>query len=250
MLVTSRLASSSIVPNNLFVFPLSKTSRLKTYFLQNLDLDTGANQVGLTGIPAFINQISSSVPSTAGKAINCDGLDIARLPGLQTCRWEGLPPRSVPNSALGLPASAPLELGYKDWLSFNASRAKDHNTIHFEIIGKNTRACRILFDRPISSFSVDGGASSDPRFERVGPQGSSQIRLWSREWECGGNVSVTFNDDEEGKEKSGKVACEWSDANQAGTIPALEELWRFMPKLSTVVQTDDGLLEGWKRFIL
>ena len=241
---------------NLFVFPFSETSRLKTFFVQYLDLDSGINYVSLTGVPTYIKQIATSVPSAAGKEIDCRALRNARFSGLRTCRWEGLPPRTVPNIALGLPESAPPHLGYKDWLSFNVSRTEDHNTARFEIIGKNTRSCRILFDRPISNFSVKGADADDPRFQPVGPQGSTQLRLWSREWERGWNVSVSWEgSDEDGKEGhasglDGKVACLWSDANQKGAIPALEELWRFMPVWSTVTKGDDGLVEGSKPFTI
>ncbi|KAL9070575.1 MAG: hypothetical protein Q9157_005762 [Trypethelium eluteriae] len=236
---------------NLLSFPFSESSRLKTYFVQYLDLDTGINHVGLTGVPKYIHDIASSVPSAADQDLDCHGLDLTHYSGLRTCRWPGLPPRSVPNSLLGLPESAPPALGYKDWLSVNVSRDPGHNTARFEVRGRNTRACRILFDRPISNFSVEGGEQDDNRFIPVGEKGSSQLRLWSRNWERGWNVSVEWKDsdqEEEARGMDGKVVCLWSDANQADAIPALEELWRFMPVWSTAVKGDDGLVEGSKRF--
>ena len=44
--------------------------------------------------------------------------------------------------------------------------------------------------------------------------------------------------------------CGWSDANQLDTIPAFDELRRFEPVWSAVVKTSDGLVEGWKGFVI
>ncbi|KAI9699604.1 MAG: hypothetical protein M1820_007104 [Bogoriella megaspora] len=282
---------------NLLAPPFTESNRLKTYFYQTIDLDTGENYVSLTGIPDYIHSIASSVPSASGKDLHCGEQDLAKYAGLSSCHYPGPAPRVVKNQDVGLPESTPPELGYKDWLSYNVSRAKDANSARFEIRGKNTRACRILFDRPISNFSVEGGAL-DSRFEPVGEDGSDEVRLWSREWERGWNVTVEWKDDDENEEGSvegrgvssweredrtaharrteqggekeiengiyeqevgrskereaggmdGKVVCLWSDANEAGAIPALEELWQYMPNWSTAVKGDDGLVIGFKRF--
>jgi hypothetical protein len=42
------------------------------------------------------------------------------------------------------------------------------------------------------------------------------------------------------------VGCMWSDVNQPGVIPALDEIWRFEPVWSVVSKGGDGLVEGWR----
>ncbi|KAI9692180.1 MAG: hypothetical protein M1822_006410 [Bathelium mastoideum] len=252
---------------NLLAFPFTETSRLKTYFLQHVDLDTGENTVTLTGLYPYISTIASSIPSATDyqqnqhRPLNCTSLDLPRYSGLTTCRWTGLPPRAVPNALLGLPPAAPPELGYAHWLRVNASRPAPHHhaprsTARFELAGRNTRACRLEFARAITNYSVEGAdPMPDGRFEVVDKDGCTELRLWSREWERGWNVTVSWENggggdggEEEGQGLDGRVVCLWSDANEAGAIPALEEVWRFMPAWSTAVKGDDGLVLGWKRF--
>jgi hypothetical protein len=40
----------------------------------------------------------------------------------------------------------------------------------------------------------------------------------------------------------------WSDANESGVIPALDEIRRFLPVWTAVSKLDDGLVVGFKRF--
>jgi hypothetical protein len=48
----------------------------------------------------------------------------------------------------------------------------------------------------------------------------------------------------------GKVVCLWSDDNVEGVIPALDEIRRFAPDWSAVSKAQDGLVEGFKRFVV
>ena len=52
----------------------------------------------------------------------------------------------------------------------------------------------------------------------------------------------------EAKGKSGKVGCMWSDVNEPGVVPALDEVWRFEPVWSVVSKGGDGLVEGWREW--
>lgn len=228
---------------NLIAFPFSANSRLKVYFLQQVDLDTGINEVSLTGLMPYVKDIIFTIPSAAGQKPNCTTPDYSARSGLTKCRWEGIPP-DVRNGH-GLPRPISPEKGYKSWLSYNVSLAKSNATeATFHINGKNTRACRILFDRPIKDFNVTGYAS-DPRFPRVGKKGCTSIRLWSREWDSRWKVDVSW---EGGGGLDGKVVCLWSDANDPKTIPAFEEVLRFMPVWSMATKLSDGLVEGSKVF--
>lgn len=241
---------------NLVAFPFSENARLKVYFLQQVDLDTGINEVSLTGLMPYVEDIIGFVPSAAGQSLNCSSPDYKARAGLSKCRWKGIAP-DVRNGK-GLPRGISPEKGYKDWVSFNATKVKNAtNEAIFNISGKNTRACRLLFNRPIKDFSVTGFAT-DPRFPRVASKGCKSIRLWNREWSGSWEVKVSWDDVEENVAKKnktrqgsgldGKVVCLWSDANDPTTIPAFTEVRRFMPIWSTVTKLSDGLVEGSKSF--
>ncbi len=79
--------------------------------------------------------------------------------------------------------------------------------------------------------------------------GSRELRLWSRTWDRTWAVDVSWSE-EEGEGLNGTVVCLWSDANQIGTIPALDEARRFAPGWVGVSKLQDGLVEGGKRFVI
>ena len=83
-----------------------------------------------------------------------------------------------------------------------------------------------------------------------------ELRLWSRTWGHTFDVSIAWdvgatggNDGGVEIEKSltGRVACEWEET---GAIPALEEAVSFLPEWARVTKRADGLLEGYKKFVL
>ncbi|KAK5257627.1 hypothetical protein LTR16_000034 [Cryomyces antarcticus] len=226
---------------NLFAFPFSPNNRLKVYFVQQVDLDSGLNRVSLTGLADYVEQIIAEIPSAHGSSV-CGDPEWSNRAGLTTCSWDGLPPRVVSS----LPEGVPPEKGYAEWVDYNVSHTEAKNEATFTLFGKNTRACRLLFNSPISDFHVEG-AASDSRFEPVAEAGSTEIRLWSREWEKPWTVHVSWKGEGE-VGLDGKAVCLWSDANESGTVPALDEIRRFMPVWSAVSKGSDGLVEGYKHF--
>ncbi|KAL8812089.1 MAG: hypothetical protein Q9200_001293 [Gallowayella weberi] len=245
---------------NLLAFPFSPNNRLKVYFDQHVDLDTGTNTVSLTGVKggSYLQTIVASLPSSAGQDIIC--MDSKLRVGLMQCSWHGLTPRVVPSPPphLGIPP----RFGYADWLSFNISRITNttRNEARITLHGKNTRACKIEFDSPISDFSVKGAASEE-QSEKVPNEGSKEIRLWSRTWERPWHVTFQWGDGGQAlpfgirrqprsQGMNGRVVCLWSDANDSGAIPALDEAWKFVPEWVTVSKLKDGLVEGSKRFLI
>lgn len=222
---------------NLVAFPFSAENRLKLYFIQEVDLDTGINHASFGGLTPYVQEAVDSLPSAAGQTLNC----VPYPPGdRKKCMWEGLPPKTVdiPN--------------YKDWLSFNVTRSPHQNVAHFSISGANTRSCRLLFDGAvISSFTVANG-TTDSRFAPVASTGSREVRLWSRDWNKTWEVDVEW-DVSEGKKNGeegleGKVSCIWSDVNESGIIPAYDEAMLFSPSWVAVTKAADGLVEGSKKF--
>jgi hypothetical protein len=224
---------------NLLAFPFSAQARLKVYFLQTVNLDTGINEVSLTGLPPYVKDIINSIPSSSGQNVNCSSPEYSARAGLTKCSWEGLAP-----NVRQLRTDIPPKLGYDTWLRFNVSRISNTTEARFHIAGRNTRACRLLFDTPIRDFSVKGYAT-DPRFPNVGQKGCKSIRLWTREWGGSWEVKVNWNGP---NGLDGRVVCLWSDANDPTTIPAFEEVRRYMPTWSVATKLSDGLVEGYKVF--
>ncbi|KAI9806320.1 MAG: hypothetical protein M1825_006435 [Sarcosagium campestre] len=247
---------------NLVAFPFSANNRLKLYFVQTVDLDSGINNVSLAGIQPYVSQVISTMPSAAGHEVTCTPVTRGKS-GLTGCSWHGLAPKTV---APRVPAGAPPELGYSDWLHFNVSRVNGSNAADFHLYGRNTRACRLVFHSPISDFYVRG-AAADSRFDAVPKEGSKEIRLWRREWERPWDVHVRWPTSGDGKENTfpgsatstttatttgldGSVVCLWSDYNRKEAIPALEELNRLAPSWVTFTKMEDGLVEGRKAFMV
>lgn len=233
---------------NLVAFPFSANNRLKLDFIQTVDLDTGLNKVSLTGIGGiYLDAAIHSLPSVAGQQPECS--ESSQRTGLTECTWNGLPPRVVKNTLSGAPPS----FEYANWLSFNVMRSPNRTEAHFRLWGRNTRACRIQFDRPISDFRVDG-AADDKRFSRVPEGGSKEIRLWSRTWEKPWSVTVRWRADRDDKRRGtgldGRVVCLWSDDNETGVIPALDEIRHFAPDWVAISKLGDGLVEGSKAFLV
>lgn len=228
------------VAYNLVAFPFSREHRLKVYFVQQVDCDSGSNTVTLTGLDGYLNHVIANLPSADGGPLLCQSTQTAARQGLEECSWSGLPPQVVPTAFARKNASDPSY-----WVNYSIDKAKGSNNATIRVVGQNTRACRIVFDVPVVNLAVDG-AVSDPRLIPVGPTGSREVRLWHREWSQPWNVSVTWNAKEHSK-LSGKVVCLWSDAN-AGGIPAFDELLHYLPVWAIPSKLSDGLVEGFKHF--
>ncbi|KAE8352031.1 hypothetical protein BDV28DRAFT_158244 [Aspergillus coremiiformis] len=216
---------------NLVAFPFSASNRLKLYYVQEVNLDTGANRATFAGISPFVYDVSQHLPSAAGQDVHCEWHSKRR--GLLSCSWEGLPPQLVAG-----------EQPMKDWVSFNISRVADQPHARFEVSGLNTRACRIVFDTPVKDFHVAGSAY-DPRFPHDAA-GIKEVRLWSREWEKPWTVDVEWD----GGALNGQVVCLWSDHNRPGVIPALDEAIQYVPAWVAVTKLSDGLVEGRRAFAI
>ncbi|KAF1844483.1 endoplasmic reticulum metallopeptidase 1 [Cucurbitaria berberidis CBS 394.84] len=225
---------------NLVAFPFSREHRLKVYFVQRVNCETGINTVSLTGLDGYIQRIVGDLPSAQGRGLNCTTPDVVTRKELKTCEWEGIPAKVIPKAS---PFSNKTRTD--SWLSYSIQKGNSTNKATIHVVGRNTRSCRIVFDTPISDLAV-AGAVSDPRFRPVGETGSLEVRLWHREWSQPWDVDVTWNAKEQPK-LSGRIVCLWSDAN-AGEIPALDELQHYLPVWAIPSKISDGLVEGFKHF--
>jgi len=229
---------------NLVAFPFSPQNRLKLFFQQEVDLDNGTNTASLLGVPPYVQDAIEMLPSSAGQKLAC--VSVESFSHRQKCSWPGLPPNVAdPFSRL------PPEARYPGWLNFNVTRlnASIHeNEARFVLYGKNTRACKIVFDSPIAGFRVLGQAPVDQKFPPIPEAGSNEIRLWSRTWGCAWTVDVSWDTAGGSDGMSGKVVCLWSDINRGGVIPAFDEAWHYAPPWVAISKAADGLVEGFKRF--
>lgn len=225
---------------NLTAFPFSGNNRFKAYFQQVVDIDNGTNTVALAGTEEYVREIISYIPSAAGQSISCHANPNIRG-GLAFCDYEG-----------PMPDLAGPEIGYKYWFAYDASRGRGENKAQFHIWAEDTKACAIRFDEPFTSFQVQGAAPNDGKAGDVGE--SDQIKLWHRDYKREWVVDVEWAVSE-GKQpgdegRSGRVVCLWSDQNQPGVIPALDEIQMFMPAWTSVVKLSDGLVEAHKKFVV
>lgn len=264
---------------NLVAFPFSPNARLKVYFQQTVDLQSGENLVHLVGHPDYIERIVLDyIPSARSESTVC-APDITK-DGLRRCSWKGLSPNVAPVAA---GAVAPANR-MTDWIFYNITKLGDGKA-KISLAGKNTRACKLIFYKSVTGISVLNGNREESRNGNLSESimhysktpvkqmrkspilgnpipthGTRELRLWSREWERGWDVEVTWeranstssdehisdnvvhtelmakrNADEVYDNNSnggldGRVVCLWSDANRdADEIPALDEVKRYLP---------------------
>ena len=227
--------------------PFSANAPFKAWFFQTVDLDNGNNTVKLQGLPEPLSRIVSEVPS----AINTPSDRGVRwtegsIPQFKRAEWEGLSPKI---------SNAPM----KEWLSLDISSGGAESA-RFRLNGVNTKACKLYFDKQdntkIKRVRVDKGKWVD-----VGEWDTplESFALWSRDWEKTWVVDVewvqspkqgSFTLQPNSKRTtslSGRAACLWADRT-AGKIPAVDELYVFMPTWATLSAGRGGLVEGYKTF--
>ena len=118
---------------NITAFPFSESNRVKLFFQQQVDLDSGMNNASMVGLTGYVQEAVNNLPSASGQELYC----VTIPPGRKQCTWTGLPPRVVdPESEL------PPETRYRTWLDFNITRDADAKIARFNVSGRNTRACK------------------------------------------------------------------------------------------------------------
>lgn len=226
--------------------PFSANTPFKAWFFQTVDLNNGNNTVKLQGLPEPLSHIVNEVPS----AINTPDPGVqwtaSSIPRFKAAEWAGLSPKI---------SSAPMN----EWLSLSISPVGAAGA-RFSLNGANTKACKLYFDKhgeaKIKRVRVDKGKWVD-----VGAwdRPLESFALWSRDWDKTWVVDVEWTRPSNqqspslqpnGKRTtslSGRAACLWSDRT-AGKIPAIDELYVFMPTWATLSAGRGGLVEGYKAF--
>lgn len=262
---------------NLAAFPFSDSHRFKFYFQQVLDLDSGTNIVTISGLEEFSRDVIKALPVASGQEIDCGPTPDRAL---QDCRYDAsaLPPNLVEGKSI------------EELITFKSLPATAPDTARFQVDALDTRICYITTSEPFQSFAVDGAPSKDPRFGNPATDGLQDIQLWRRNRALPWNITlntrgssdsiVTDADNSEAPEEvqdsevlgdgdlkarsvagpSGlvpratpwgvRVSCAWSDANTPGSIPAFDELAKYMPTWATVTKKNVGLVEVRKTFTL
>ncbi|KAF8536516.1 hypothetical protein BDD12DRAFT_748261 [Trichophaea hybrida] len=227
---------------NITAFPFSEKYRLKVYFQQSVQLESTINTAYLVGHPDFVEDIVTNyIPSAQGQQVTVEP-DPLRV-GLNRVSWDAQSPAVVPGIS-----GVPPEVMMKDWVQYNLTKL-DKGKARISLNGRNTRACKLQFSKPVKEVSVWGNHKMLGK--PVPEQGSVEVRLWSRTWEGGWVVNFSWDASEESPGLEGKAICLWSDANDARTeIPALWEVEQFLPSWAVVSKLADGLVEGWRPFMV
>ncbi|KAF9774861.1 hypothetical protein IL306_007105 [Fusarium sp. DS 682] len=243
---------------NLVAFPFSDNNRFKFYFQQVIDLDNGTNIVSIVGLEDYSRSVISSLPSTLGQEIKCQpavGRD------LSNCHYDAssLTPRLYRNKTPD------------DLISVETIYGSDGTKARLRIDAIDTRLCYVRTSRPIYGFAVDGAGPRDPRFGKFPSEGFSSVQLWRRDRDRPWTLNLYLNEanaisaPEKSEQKESEpqrdnelrmraagqtadrlevtVSCAWSDANTPGTIPALDELIKYMPTWAAVTKKNVGLVE-------
>lgn len=227
--------------------PFSADAPFKAWFYQTVDLNSGTNTVRLQGLPGPLSQIINEVPSVINTPSDRGVLwTPSSIPRFKMAEWEGLSPKI---------STAPMT----EWLSLNISSV-GAGSARFYLKGMNTKACKLYFGKQdnseIKRVRVDKGEWVD-----VGEGGSplESFALWSRDWDKTWVVDVEWTQspnqgsfapqpNSKGTASlAGRAACLWADRT-AGRIPAIDELYVFMPTWATLTAGRGGLVEGYKAF--
>ena len=242
---------------DLTAFPFSRENRLKVFFQQRLDLDDdgiSGNRVTLTGVDGYLQQLIGDIPSAVGQALECTDAGHGAISRLTTCSWlSNLTPDVAQGFKWPLDGKESEEGGTSNLLGLNVTRTTER-TATIRLSGSNTRACKLVFDQPISDYNITGSSEQDERFVKVPDGGIKDLRLWHREWGAEWEVKLRLRpapeDTAAEKAVTGKAVCLWSDANDPSTIPALTEIKHNMPLWSVVTKLSDGLVEGSRDFVI
>lgn len=258
---------------NLATFPFSANNRYKVYFQQTIDLDTGETRTHFHGLEDYVRPIIAEIPSSVGKNIDCGA---SGKGGLVNCTFDSS--SIAPRIGKALPDGIPPQRGYADLVTINSTRG-DGNTATIEIDAVDTKACFLHFSRPVSRLDIANASTWDERFGPYPEDGVGLVKLWRRDWNKKWVITVEWTDPhavsvteeavtEGDKDASwamvegddlkvrntsgvdGYVACQWSDANTPGVIPALDEALAYAPVWAGVTKYAEGLVEGKKRFML
>ncbi|KAK9375690.1 uncharacterized protein V1513DRAFT_397646 [Lipomyces chichibuensis] len=255
-------------------FPFAEQYPMKMFYEQVIDLTSASSDnftyggyTILTGVPSYVPTIIADIPSAKGIQPSCS--PYALSPSLNACSYPGLSPANF--IAPGLP---------NEWLNVSMEEVSDTpGTYIIRIYGKNTRGFELIipnevYTSPESSLQFDiiqtPGGSDYSNSDNI-PSISGKfytIELWTRcnlsADECDGSVPFVIRiSNPTGSQihyeafRNIKTACnydEWiprgapdiyDEANykEIGRLPALDEVFHYMPPWATFLKRTNGLVK-------
>ncbi|KIM32871.1 hypothetical protein M408DRAFT_20208 [Serendipita vermifera MAFF 305830] len=248
---------------NFTAFPFSKHKKVKIFYNQNVDLDSGRKTVTLLGVQPYLRQALRNIPS-ANAPNSSLSWSTDPIRGLGVASWDSL----MPEFSRFTSESSTSDL---QALVTSSSRRLDAETAVFTVKGLDTKSCVIIFDQNIvdvhvrrfrqgdgdsgAKFGPSVGMSKDTPYS-IPHDGIPIMTLWSREWDTEFEVTVKWNstaissETEGGHSRfswrsllpfprrkwptyTGRIGCQWAD-NREGQMKALEELFAFLPEWATI----------------
>ncbi|KAH7141243.1 putative zinc metalloprotease [Dactylonectria estremocensis] len=260
---------------NLLAFPFSDGHRFKFYFQQVLDLDDRTNIVTISGLEKFSREVIKTLPVASGQEISCGPTPDRAL---QDCLYDAssLPPKLAGGKSI------------EELVTLTPLASNSTHPIRFQVDAADTRICYITTSKGFWRFAIDGAPSIDSRFGDNIRGDLTDIQLTRRNWTLPWNITIYPEEDSKSTlpnsgnskaleevqdsdvpgdgelkaravgQSSGlvrqatpwdiKVSCAWSDVNSPGTLPAFDELIKYIPTWATATKKNVGLVEVRKTF--
>lgn len=231
---------------NLAAFPFSVNNRYKVYFRQIVNVNDGTDVVNLLGLEEFIKPVLASLPSVASQDVDC-GSGSDKRPSLMSCTYD----------SSSQPAYLANGTKYADLITVSTIKSSDGKSANLVIDALETKMCILELSKPVFGFAVKNGGPRDRRFGSFPRSGLKQINLWRRDLTIPWDVKLQLTEDGHSlshevetrdEPLSVTVKCAYSDANDAKTIPTLQELKQFSPKWTVFTKATVALVEVQKKF--
>ncbi|KIM32383.1 hypothetical protein M408DRAFT_218052 [Serendipita vermifera MAFF 305830] len=226
---------------NTFEFPFAQGGAYKVVFWQSADLQAGNSTVSLTGVGPYLKQALRDVSPVEYDDVTWEKGPVS---GVSTAKFPALAPRSVPT------------LNMAKWMNIEVEKTGISSAL-IRISGQETRACRLSFEGGYNVSQVLVRGSNRDGYELPSPVPVKHVNLWKRTWNATWEVEVELTATgssnvplhQTAEVLRGKASCIWADRND-GRIPALDQLYVFLPPWATMTAWGSGLVEGWKDFTI
>ncbi|KAK9488396.1 hypothetical protein V1527DRAFT_487204 [Lipomyces starkeyi] len=255
-------------------FPFTEQYPMKMFYEQVIDLTsassdnfTSGGYTILTGVPAYVPTIIADIPSAKGIQPSCSSFPLS--PSLNACSYPGLSPANF--VAPGSP---------NQWINVSMEEVSDTpGTYIIRIYGKNTRGFELIIPNEVftssestlqfdiiqtpggsdytnsddipsisgkiytiamwarCSLSADECDSSVPFVIRISNPTGSQV-----DYEAFRNIKTACNYDE-WIPRGGPDVYDEGDYKEIGRLPALDEVFHYMPPWATFLKRTNGLVK-------
>ncbi|KAK9355662.1 hypothetical protein V1523DRAFT_404274 [Lipomyces doorenjongii] len=255
-------------------FPFTEQYPMKMFYEQVIDLTSASSDnftyggyTTLTGVPSYVPTIIADIPSAKGMQPSCSSYSLS--PSLNACSYPGLSPANY--VAPGSP---------NEWINVSMEEVTDTSgTYIIRMYGINTRGFELIIPSEVYTSSdstlqfdiIQTPGGSDYTNSDDIPSISGKIYtigLWARcnlrADECDGSVPFVIRISNPTRSqidyeafRNIKTACnydEWiprggpdvydeGDYKEIGRLPALDEVFHYMPPWATFLKRTNGLVK-------